>query len=42
MDFGQHYRNVARPFEWPFTRTDLQRVLDKINAREGAPLAAAA
>ena len=42
MDFGQHYRNVARPFEWTFTRTDLERVLDKINDREHAPLAAAA
>jgi len=42
MDFGQHYRHVARPFEWTFTRTDLERVLDKINDREHAPLAAAA
>jgi hypothetical protein len=30
MDFGQHYRNIARPFEWTFTRHDLDRVLAKI------------
>jgi hypothetical protein len=30
MDFGQHYRNSARPFEWTFTRQDLNRVLAKI------------
>ncbi len=34
MDFGQHYRNVARPFEWTFTRQDLHRVLAKIADRE--------
>jgi hypothetical protein len=34
MDFGQHYRNIARPFKWTFTRQDLQRVLDKIADRE--------
>jgi hypothetical protein len=34
MDFGQHYRNIARPFEWTFTRQDMQRVLDKIADRE--------
>ena len=34
MDFGQHYRNIARPFDWKFTRQDLDRVLDKIADRE--------
>ena len=34
MDFGQHYRNVARPFEWTFTRQKLNGVLDKIADRE--------
>jgi hypothetical protein len=33
MDFGQHYRNIARPFEWTFTRHDLDRVLAKITAQ---------
>jgi len=34
MDFGQHYRNIARPFQRTFTRQDLDRVLDKITDRE--------
>jgi hypothetical protein len=41
MDFGQHYRNIARPFEWTFTREKLNRVLDKIT-QPAAPLALAA
>jgi hypothetical protein len=42
MDFGQHYRNVARPFEWTFTRADLNRVLTKITDRDQPALALAA
>jgi hypothetical protein len=42
MDFGQHYRNVARPFEWTFTRADLDRVLTKITDRDQPALALAA
>jgi hypothetical protein len=42
MDFAQHYRNVARPFEWTFTRADLDGVLAKITDRDHAPLALAA
>jgi hypothetical protein len=34
MDFGQHYRDIARPFEWTFTRQDLNRALAKISDRE--------
>jgi hypothetical protein len=34
MDFGQHYRNIAHPFQWTITRQDLHRVLDKIADRE--------
>jgi hypothetical protein len=42
MDFGQHYRNIARPFEWTFTRSDLDRVLSKINQHhQPAPALAA-
>ncbi len=33
MDFGQHYRDIARPFEWTFTREKLDRVLDKITTQ---------
>jgi hypothetical protein len=41
MDFGQRYRDIARPFQWTFTRADLERVLDKINQREASlPLTA--
>jgi hypothetical protein len=34
LAFGEHYRQIARPFEWTFTRDDLNRVLDKIADRE--------
>jgi len=30
------YRQIARPFEWTFTRDDLDRVLDKIADRQPA------
>jgi hypothetical protein len=30
LAFGEHYRQLARPFEWTFTRHDLARVLDRI------------
>ncbi|MDQ3400018.1 MAG: IS630 family transposase [Chloroflexota bacterium] len=32
--FGEHYRQIARPFEWTFTRRDLERVLARIADRE--------
>jgi hypothetical protein len=41
MDFGQHYRTIARPFEWTFTRQDLNGVLAKIADREPQPALAA-
>lgn len=41
MEFGQRYRNIARPFEWTFTREELDRVMAKITARP-KPLALAA
>jgi len=34
LAFGEHYRQIARPFEWNFTRNDLARVLDKNADRE--------
>jgi len=34
LAFGEHYRHVARPFEWTFTRQDLNRVLTQIADRE--------
>ena len=42
MDFGQHYRTVARPFEWTFTRAKLDSVIEKITRHEPQPLALAA
>jgi hypothetical protein len=34
LAFGAYYREIARPFEWTFTRHDLERVLAKIASRE--------
>jgi hypothetical protein len=28
--FGEHYRQIAKPFEWTLTRADLDRVLERI------------
>ena len=42
MDFGQHYRSIARPFQWTFTRAKLDRVIEKITNHEPRPLTLAA
>ncbi|HYN51811.1 MAG TPA: hypothetical protein VES62_12880 [Thermoleophilaceae bacterium] len=34
LAFGRRYREIARPFEWTFTRADLERVLERVDARE--------
>jgi hypothetical protein len=34
LTFGEYRRHVARPFEWTFTRQDLNRVLTQIADRE--------
>jgi hypothetical protein len=34
LRFGEHYRQIARPFDWTFARADLERVLAKITERE--------
>ena len=39
MDFGQHDREIARPFGWTFARSDLARVLGEITPRAASPLA---
>jgi DDE superfamily endonuclease len=41
LSFGDHYRQIARPFEWTFTRRDLNRILDKIADHEPHPQLAA-
>jgi len=34
LGFGEHYRQIAQPFEWTFTRADLNRLLARIEAHE--------
>jgi hypothetical protein len=34
LAFGEHYRPIARPFQWTFTRQDLDRVLARIADHE--------
>lgn len=34
LAFQAHYAEIARPFEWTFTRSDLDRVLAKVVKRE--------
>lgn len=34
LGFGEHYRQIARPFEWTFTRQDLNKLIDRIDRPE--------
>ena len=34
MAFEDHYRQIAKPFEWTFTRADLDALLARLAARE--------
>jgi hypothetical protein len=34
LGFGEHYRQIARPFEWTFTRQDLNALLERIDRHE--------
>jgi DDE superfamily endonuclease len=34
LSFGRRYRGIARPFQWTFTRRDLDRVLARVEAQE--------
>ena len=34
LAFGRHYRQIAQPFQWTFTRTDLERVLERVDQHE--------
>jgi len=34
LRFADHYRQIAKPFAWTFTRTDLNRLLARIDAHE--------
>ena len=35
LRFEQHYRPVAKPFQWKFTRADLDRLLDRLDSTPG-------
>lgn len=34
LRFADHYRHIARPFQWTFTRDDLDRLLTRIDAHQ--------
>lgn len=34
LRFGNHYRQIAQPFEWTFNRADLKQLLDRIDAHQ--------
>jgi hypothetical protein len=34
LGFGRRYEQIARPFEWKFTRTDLNDLLDRLDAHQ--------
>ena len=34
LAFACRYREIARPFEWTFTRSDLERVLERVDTAQ--------
>ena len=34
LNFGRRYQQIARPFEWKFTREDLNRVLNELDTAQ--------
>ena len=42
LSFQSHYETIAKPFEWRFTRHDLNNLLQKLHAGAKAPAAQAA
>ena len=42
LDFQQHYEQIATPFEWKFTKNDLNALLERIAAHDNADPALAA
>jgi hypothetical protein len=34
LGFAEHYRQIARPFQWTFTRQDLNALLQRIDRPE--------
>ena len=41
LGFAEHYRQIARPFDWTFTRQDLNNLIERIEHHQ-PPLALAA
>ena len=39
-EFERYYEQIARPFEWRFTREDLDRLLARLQPNVALPLAA--
>ncbi len=40
LRFQEHYEQIAKPFQWTFTRQDLLKLVAKLRARENLGLAA--
>ena len=40
LAFGRHYEQIAEPFEWKFTRHDLDKLLARTAANQPTSLAA--
>ena len=38
--FARHYEQIAKPFDWKFTRDDLHELLDRLDHHQPAQLAA--
>ena len=41
LAFQDHYQQIATPFEWKFTKSDLTLLLKRLVAHEQAPALAA-
>jgi hypothetical protein len=41
LQFGRRYEEIARPFEWKFTRKDLHKVLERLDQPAPEPELAA-
>ena len=42
LELQQHYEQIATPFEWKFTKNDLNALLERIAAHDNADPALAA
>ncbi len=40
LAFGRHYEQIAKPFDWKFTRADLHKLLDRLDQPTPLQLAA--